>query len=454
MTKLTKLIVIGTSSLLLNACGGGSASTSIENTTGTTSGTELTVGAKITKAENILQELRTQALSVINYNDSGTAGYLDTEALNINTALEDCSLNTENTAETLATLIDNSGSMLDNNTSSTQDDLGDNKSLKIKCDTTTRTCTYSYTKEDVSMYSGTIVLPDINDETNPGNFTSVQGQFNGTIPVFNDDSTYGTAQMFDLDLTVTKTEAGANIEVSNVSLAENTALVGISAMSITAVYDYDSTIDDITSGYIKLNSVTFNGQCGNYSAIGTLKTTDYVENETLLQGENKNLLPSKLSFNGSLTNTSTKGKISGLVNIDWKNAATMVENGDPEVDISVDGILAMPERPEMTLGLTYNNAVATEATYHNFTASYSYDALVIDTVGMLDKEGVNGHITITTNNGVEFKIIISGEDIVEGNAETGTGSIVTVDGTIIGTLEYRSEIVVVKYIDGSFESIP
>jgi len=435
--------------LVMNGCGGGGSSST------SSTGTPLTQDQQIELAQTTLGELRTQTISIVDYNDSGTPGYLDNEALNLGNALESCSLNTEYTAQLLGNMTSYLFDMIENNNVHQVNDYTENGAdwhEDVNCTIETRTCTYDITKDGVSTYTGSVVLPNYSADTNISTLTTLYAEFHGDVPTLDESGNLDGSQVFDLNLTITKTDTGADIEFTNISLAENSTLVGISAMSVSTVFDIvDDSIDFKNA---KLNSVTFNGQCSNYTVIGTLRTTDYVQNAALLEGENENWLPSKLSFEGSLTNTTTDGRISGLVNVELKNATTITKDGESEVDVSVNGTLAIPARPEMNLGLTYSNAVATEATYHNFTASYSYDAFTINTVGVMDKEGDNGEITITANNGIEFKIIIVGGDIVEGNADNETGSIVTYNGTLIATLEYREELVIVKYLDGSFESLP
>ena len=425
--------------LAINGCGGGGSS----EPDAQPARTSLTQSQQIELSQTTLGELRTQLISIVDYNDSGTPGYLDNEAENLGNALENCSLDAQNVSEMLIKYMETD----DNVTNESWDD-GSTFSRICTTQDGIEECTYEHKKDD-KIYTGIFKYPKDSDDINMSNFEELHLTFHGTAPT----REYSAIQTYDLNVTMTKTDTGADIVLSNISL-ENTntnTKLGISDLSISTFYQNE--IDD-SDAYFKFNSITLNGQCSNYIAMGTLRTTDYVQNTVLLAGENENWLPSKLSFEGSLTNTATRGKISGLVNVELKNATTITQDADSEVDVNVDGTLAVPERPEMDLALTYNNSVTTEATYHHFTANYSYDAFTINTIGVMDKEGDNGEITITASNGIAFKIIVSGGDLVEGNADSKEGSIVTYNGALIGTLEYREEVVVVKYLDGSFESLP
>ena len=422
--------------LVMNGCGGGSS-----NSGDNPGGGALSQSQQIALSQTTLGELRTQALSIVDYNDSGEPGYLDTEALNIGTVLESCSLDAQNVSEMLIQYMET-----DTNVTNENWDDGSTFSRTCTIQNDTEECTYEHKKDD-QIYTGTFKYPKDSNDINMSNFEELYLEFHGTVPT----REYSATQTYDLNVTMIKTDMGADITLNNISLENTNTKVGISGLSISTFYQNE--IDE-NNAYFKLNSITLNGQCSNYTAIGTLSTTDYVQNATLLEGSNENWLPSKLSFEGNLTNTTTHGRISGVVNVELKNATTITQDGDPEVNVNVDGTLAVPERPEMNLALTYNNAVATEATYHHFTANYSYDAITINTIGVMDKEGDNGKITIAANNGIAFKIVVSGGDLVEGNTDTAEGSIVTYNGTLIGTLEYREAVVVVKYLDGSFESLP
>ncbi len=431
---ISSSLVIG-ALLIMNGCGGGSS-----NNDGSSGGTILTQSQQIDVASATLDDLRAQALSLVDYNGSGTPGYLDTEALNIGNALESCSLDAQNLSEMLMKYMED-----DSNVTNEAWDDGSTFSRTCNTENDIETCTYEHTKGDAE-YAGTFKYPQDSDDINLSNFEELTIEFHGTAPV----EDYSASQTYDLNVTMTKTDTGADIVLHNISLNNSNTNVGISDLSVSAFYQDE--LDEST--YFKLNTITLNGQCSNYTTIGTLTTTDYVQNAALLEGENENWLPSKLSFEGSLSNTTTQGSISGLVNVELKNATTVTHDSDPELDVSVNGTLAVPERPEMNLALTYNNAVETQSTYHNFTSSYSYDDFSISTVGAMDKEGENGEITITANNGIAFKIVVVEGDLVEGDADSGTGSVVTYNGSLIGTLEYREEVVIVKYLDGSFESIP
>ncbi len=457
MTKLTKLIVIGASSLLLSACGGSSSVGSAGGggadggSGGSGGGTTTTEEIGIQKAKVTIQELRTQALTVIDYDDSGQAGYLDQEGLSIGNALENCSMDTSTSAEAISTIVVNSMEAMESEDHNYSEVDGDN-SLDITCDAETNICTYALSYNNLA-YNGVLTIPDIDMEDFDFNdFEVLNAAFNGTVPYDDESINDSNLQTFDFDLTVTKTDDGADIALTNISLEQGTTSASISNLEISTGYSGD---DEIEINYIKLNSITLNGTCENYTAMGTIILLDYVENESLLDAKTGSWVPSQLLFEGQLTNTVTNGSIAGNIDIDLINAATMSKEDNPILNVNINGTLAMPERPKMDLELTYSNEGENEDTYHNFTASYGYDNTEINIDGTLDEVGENGQVVITDNNNIRVLIIIENGDLVEGNSETKTGSIVTYNGTLIGTLEdLRNGLIVIKYTDGTFESLP
>ena len=164
---------------------------------------------------------------------------------------------------------------------------------------------------------------------------------------------------------------------------------------------------------------------------------------------NSGKLPKKVSYSGSIKNTATKGEISGTLNVDWLNAATMdlTENADATalVDVSLAGKIKMPSRPEMLLNIGYKNP----ANKNNFTFGYAYASTTINGSGAFDKEMRNGTLVFTTHKGIVFNVIIKDKKVVY-----GAKSSVMRDGTKLGELQDREGVPVIKYTDGTFESLP
>ena len=182
-------------------------------------------------------------------------------------------------------------------------------------------------------------------------------------------------------------------------------------------------------------------------------------NETYERIGNSGYIPKKLSFEGSLKNTKTNGELSGKVNIELVNAATinLVKNNniqdDIQLKVNVNGTLLMPQRPKTLVNIAYETK-ADDAHKHSITASYTHDSTLLSVNGSLDKMGKNGQLTFTNESGAKANFILSNDKLVNGDASKGTGSLVTKDGKTIATIETRNDnIVIIKYLDGTFETI-
>ena len=114
------------------------------------------------------------------------------------------------------------------------------------------------------------------------------------------------------------------------------------------------------------------------------------------------------------------------------------------MNVTLNGKLQMPESPEMLMSLSYEN----NATHNMLGASYTYETTVINAEGVFDVDMMNGDVSITTHTGINADLKVTDATIVYGDEST-----VTKDGLLIGTFEDREGLPVVKYTDGSFESI-
>ncbi len=163
---------------------------------------------------------------------------------------------------------------------------------------------------------------------------------------------------------------------------------------------------------------------------------------------NSGKLPKKVLFEGTIVNTKTKSQLSGMLSVDWLNAATFdfnAENPFPHVDVTYAGMLKRAGYKDMTLMLGYKNA--TERNLFSF--SYAYDATSINGTGDFDKEMKNGLVKLNSHNGIEAKIAVKDGDVVYGSKSS-----VTKDNRKIGELQDRKDVPVIKYEDGTFESLP
>jgi len=186
----------------------------------------------------------------------------------------------------------------------------------------------------------------------------------------------------------------------------------------------------------------------------------YVWNDTDEAIGNSGNIPKKVAFEGSLKNTKTNGELSGTVNIELLNAQTLdlttdiSETNEPALKVDLSGKLLMPQRPETLLNLSYETKVNDDAHRHSVTGSYSYDTTLITVAGSVGKTGKNANLVFTNGSGITADFILANDTFVNGNVANSTGSLVKKDGKVVATIEERNDdVIIIKYLDGSFESI-
>ncbi len=165
---------------------------------------------------------------------------------------------------------------------------------------------------------------------------------------------------------------------------------------------------------------------------------------------NSGVVPKNLTFNGDIKNTTTNGEVDGTLNVEWKNAAEMnltEESEDKaELDVTLQGHIKMPNRPEMILNMGYENVNDSRT---DLSLSYQYDTTVLNGIASLDAEMDNGTVEFTSTNGI--KLVVKLED---GETIYGEASPVSRNGRKIGELQERAGVPVISYLDGTFESLP
>ena len=500
----------------------------------------------VEQAKALFTELRTQAMSVVDYNESGTPGYLDDEAADMDAALNSVVLDTSYMADKFDLIMDGIDIAMETNqtTISTNFDTDGNRTITLTQDTTSSDISWSYDMNETgsaNTWSGTLTYPDINDTFDTSDFTTLTAVIAGTFPLDYEPVTTGEddSQSFDGSVTVTKTSTGADISIEG-EIASNGDSIELSNATAEIAYGEDAATGEPTLEYFKFHGLTLVGTVEGYTVNGTLTVNSYAQN-TLLAAKggtyevqesgfgielqcssgdltvsdvtftydsvvytpdysyadvynayydfynidagvqyneistnlnytatcddgvleninwnwfdsyteiaNNGWLPNDVTFSGAITNTATGGAIAGELNAEWLNVVTMdLEDGtqDPLVRVTLDGTLNMPTRPEMALHIGFENTT----TQNTIEATYAYDTTGVSASGVFDKNMTNGDIVIEAATGIRADIAIVNEDIDYVNSN------VTKGGLVLGTFEDRAGVPVIKYIDGTFESLP
>ena len=211
---------------------------------------------------------------------------------------------------------------------------------------------------------------------------------------------------------------------------------GFDFQDIEADLEYDDVVDNIA----------FTGTCEDSTDQVSLHVYHVWGDEEIA---NNGMLPSEITFEGTVSRANAL--LNGILNAKWLNAKSMdLKNGDSNdtalVDVSFNGKLQMPQRPEMLTTLTFKNELKNNKVQNNITASYTYDSTVINVKAAMDENLENGKIAITAPAGMKADITLKDEKIT-------AGSTLTKDGKKLGSFEYRNDAPVIKYIDGSFEAL-
>lgn len=496
----------------------------------------------VEQAKQLFTDLRTQAMSVVDYNNSGTPGYLDSEASSMNTALNSVVTDMDYVSGMFDFLMDGINIAEDMNMTTIDTSFEGSRFVVLTKDGNS----WSYDINETGTtdtWTGTITYPNI-DNVNIGTFTTLNASIVGNLPLGYAYDTFASglvnSQDFDGSVVVTKTSTGATIAVSGTIESNGDSFV-ISNMNGEMAYTTDSAGDPLPE-YIKINGLTISGTVDGYNLNGTFTVNSYVQNTLLAQKgfletvhdsyvninfqcnpynsaevitsnvsltynnityqlsqgndsytddsyyspviipipyadiisaldytascaggsivvnnyswsnyndylANTGYVPNEMTFTGSITNTTTSGSITGTLNAKWLNAVTMDtedQNATPLVKVTLDGTLQMPSRPAMTVHLGYENS----ATQNIINATYAYDTTSIRVDGVFDLNMLNGDIDITSATGIRADIAVVNENIDFANSN------VTKGGLVLGNFEDRVGIPVIKYIDGTFESLP
>jgi hypothetical protein len=396
--------------------------------------------SEITAAKAFFEELRTQTMSIVNYKESGTPGFLDREAEDIATALEDTTLDAEYVTEAVGHFIDAIGFMKENNLSSFSPNLehgfmGTDMAVQWSASSSTSATDFNYTIG--TEYQGTFSIPEDIDDLNLSNITDpLSANIQGTLPP---KSSEETEQVFNAEATLSKVSNTVTLGL-NAAISSGNERVAISNLHAQVILDANGSMD-----YMKINGLGVQASKGDYNFDGLLSFPTYVVNPTAdVKGH---YIPSAFSFDGTITDQSNNSSLNGNVSVVLKNATTTNLSGNSEsmFAVTMAGHLRMPNRPVLNVTLGFENMAANSDEY---SLSYSYDSAVVNGIAELDSEGENGLIDFTSTNGLHVHIIL-----VNGEIDTAQSN-VTKDGHIIGHFEERNGITVIKYADGSFESLP
>jgi hypothetical protein len=459
---MKRYILASLLAFLVAGCGGGETSVSkdIDRKTQSTQApkaqtkiktvVENRVQADVQQSKRFFNELRAQAMSLTDYQHSGNPGFLDTESESIGIELNKIATMGQSLSLWLAVLYKDVESMELKGTKGA-DKLEKSNYIVQR----TEEGHYQYSIADT--WKGTLIISNI-EKVDVSGVDTIHIIANGTFPKHMDKiatlNTKQNTQLFNAKANIIKpTDTNASIRLLEANLEDNATELIINDMHVDVNYDIEK-IDknqNFKNIEVKVNKLLIAAKTPTYKMSGNIFLDEYVTNKTLVS--NRGSIPSKLKFTGGITNLNSKGDIHGNIDVLLKNAKdinlTDANIKNLNLKVYMSATIQMPDRPAMTSYINYNTDNISYQKYHELTFDYSYDKTTISGIVSFDKNRKYGNITLASGSGVAMKVTI-----VNGNIAYGNRSQVTRHGKVVGELQERESVPVIKYIDGSFESLP
>ncbi len=216
--------------------------------------------------------------------------------------------------------------------------------------------------------------------------------------------------------------------------------------------NFDETIDGKEYYYDDFinASVTFNGTCSN----GAVPNIDnmWVDTSSDMKVGNSGYIPDSMTLNGMIKNVQTQTELDGTFGVNLMNAADMNlsdmdhVNDKPHLKVTASGTLKRAGLDDMSLNLQLEYRPDNNMT--DATVAYVYGPTTVNAVSHVSDDG-DGNVTLTSGNGLSITVVLN-DDEIDYNATTPLMK----DGKEVGHLDNGTGVPRIKYIDGSFESLP
>lgn len=446
------------------------------------------VAAGIVTSKTMFKDLRTQALALVDYQKTGTPGFFDTKALDVEAATRNVAapemgdigniINAMNTLDKETMASSSIGTTIDvikvtkSSSSNFSDAYGSSYDVSILgehnwwydgtystlLESTDVPHSFSVTKTAAHSYS--YIFTDANDTTKKytGTFqwsgASVLSM-NGDVPavIWN-----GWTQdaLGNWSPNVIRKKMAINI-TGSITTSGITDSISYSGTVKTYVGADLHTTFTINSAHYKIINVAatasspaktlaepldFDGkfELATYTLTGKITASNYVDADN--HGET-NHIPTSVTFNGKALDSTDGSYISGLIT---GSATAKPLFDDWLYNISFTGELNVPKRPLTKVILAWNNIDAAKA---NVSLTYQYDTTKITGTGIIATSGtVDGTnkytATLKNQTGVTINLAGAADGTLSGN--------VLKDTTPIGTINMLTNVPRVKYSDGTFET--
>lgn len=444
------------------------------------------VAAGITSSKTMFRELRTQALALTDYQNSGTPGFFDKKALEVEAATRDVvgpdsqaigymidamdALDKDvMTSAAVGTSIDviTATKVAPTDSYNFMDSYGSNYNVTTIADQNYYSPFWSLSwmndiphsltviKTGVNSYS--YIFTDANDtsKTYTGTFSwnGTVLSMNGSVPTTNWVNT--PSAMFGW--TGVQTKMTANITGALTTSGTTDSISYAGTLKTYTGTTLDTTIT-VNSAHYKLINVAaigttppktiaepldFDGkfEMKSYTLAGKITASDYVDTD-----DHGKIIhaPRAVSFEGKASDSTDGSYISGSVTGSATSAALLT---NWLYNVSFTGELNVPNRPLTKVILGYVDVNANKA---NVSLTYSYDTTKITGTGVVAKHSTT--VDGTNEYTAEFKNLAGVTINVLGNIDGTVSGSVSKDGMAIGTIDMLRSVPRVKYSDGTFET--
>jgi len=425
-------------------------------TDSTTTTPQLSNMESIAKSKDMFRNVRTKTLSLVDYESVDKNGTIDVEIKGFSETLNKSTIYGETASMYKNYVLNVVFDALKLGKSEMSDIIGEGAGFSIKVTKESAT-TWSYKFGKSDIYSGTVVVPTDNPNIymDSNNYSKLDFEFDGTLPKYrvvhinNDENiTEHKVQKLIGKVVVDK----LNDDEIKITLTNGLLSSDNTEIKIPKMVTQSSTLAN--GSYDKLEELVFNGVVGDYSFDGRIDVANYLHNDKVL--ENSGYLPQQIAYSGYIVNNLNGTKIDATIISDWKDLLVNDQitidkhSYNPLLKVTINGNIKVAEQEESIINAKYENF---DDGHRDISISFnSGDTIVNSSGSFTTPRGDNGTFRISNHIGIYAQFILKDNRIVEGTIN-GDGSIVKKDGDIIGMVEYRGDILIVNYTDGSFESI-
>lgn len=408
-------------------------------------------------AKTMFSDLRTATLPLVDYETPNKDGTVDVELRGFGDAVVEFGIKMDTASIYKSDIIDVILKAIQNGQLEAVAIIGDGAGMKLTVAKVSATIwNYKFGKDDI--FSGSVTVPTDNPTIymDANNYSSLTFKFTGTLPEYRYSDVIARDDVSDIgkqslkgDMVVTNESGVIKITMTNGLIESSTDNQKINVSKMVTRSNQLSGGD-----YDQLEEVVFSGNLKEYQVDARIDIPKYTKNA--LVKENGGYLPNQIVFTGYIYNTQNATKLDAQIIADWKDLSSVSQSVidkyayEALIDLSINGTIRIGEQAENIVNMRFEN-------YSNgsrdIDISYTGEGMVANTTSTFSSvKGDNGVINVTNNKGIKGYFIIQNGSVVEGDINGG-GSTITKDGSLIGLVAYREGILIVKYTDGSFESL-